>query len=122
MVLMLSVRLAATIHKLLRTYAPANILVDRLRTRRGLKWAFPVALMLVPTYLFAAAITTTDIADGGPGWLNLVVLLFIWNAMKCAVMGVLTPWLLLRQCWSEHHENRSNAIGATSVMVNSGRA
>lgn len=96
MLLVLSVRLAATIHYFLRAYAPTNILVRRLRARDGLKWAIPIALVVVPVYLFAAAITTTVIADGGSGWLNLVVLTCIWNAMKFAWMGVLSVPLLAR--------------------------
>ena len=91
MLLVLSVRLAATIRYYLQAFAPTNILLRHLRTRGGLKWAVPAALLLVPTYLIAAAITTAVIADGGPGWLNLVALTCIWNAMKFTWLGVLTP-------------------------------
>ena len=72
--LMLSVRFAATIHYYLQAFAPTNLLLRHLRTRGGLKWAIPTALLIVPTYLFAAATTTAVIADGGAGWLNLVAL------------------------------------------------
>lgn len=51
---------------------------------------------LPPIYLFAAAITTAVIDDGGPGWLNLVALPCIWNAMKFAWMGLVSPLMLLR--------------------------
>ena len=95
MLLMLSVRLAAAIHYYLLACAPTNILLRRLRARAGLKWAIPAALVLVPSYLFAAAITTTVIADGGPGWLNLVALACIWNAMKFGCMAVFSPFLML---------------------------
>ena len=97
---MLSVRLAATIHYYLRAFAPTNILLRRLRARAGLKWAVLAALVLVPTYLFAAAIATTVLDDGGPGWLNVVALTCIWNAMKFAWMVVLSPILLLKL---DHH-------------------
>ena len=66
MLLVFSVRLASTIHYYLQVFAPTNILLRHLRTRGGLKWAVPVALILVPTYPVAAAITTAVIADGGP--------------------------------------------------------
>lgn len=92
MLLMLSVRLAAAIHYYLQAIAPTNILLRHLRTRGGLKWAFPAAFVLVPTYLFAAAIATIVVEDGGLGWLNVVVLLFIWDACKFA--GLL-PIILL---------------------------
>lgn len=95
MLLVLSVRLAATIHYYLQAFAPTNILLRRLRTRGGLKWAIPAALGLVPMYLFAAAITSAVIADGGYGWLNLVVPTCIWNAIKFACMGVLSLFMML---------------------------
>jgi hypothetical protein len=43
-----------------------------------------------------AAITSArKECGGGLGYLNLLVLLFAWNAMKCAWMAVLSPlpWL-----------------------------
>ena len=95
MLLVFSVRLASTIHYYLQVFAPTNILLRHLRTRGGLKWAVPVALIPVPTYPVAAAITTAVIADGGPSWLNLVVLTCTWNAMKFAWVAVLSPLHLM---------------------------
>ena len=97
MLLMLAVRLTATIHYYLRACAPTNILLRRLRTRGGLKWAIPAAVLLVPTYLFVVAIATTVIADGGPGWLNLVMLTCIWNAFKFVGLGALSLPMFLRR-------------------------
>ena len=96
MLLVLSVRLASTIHYYLQACAPTNILLRRLRARGGLKSAIPAGLLLVPTYLFAAAIATAVIADGGPDWLNLVVLTCIWNAIKFACIASLVP---IRKMW-----------------------
>jgi hypothetical protein len=76
----------------LRRYMPTNILLDAIRTRRGLKWGVPAMLLVVP-YLLAASICTNRIADGGPGWLHLVVLLCVWNALKFLIMG---PTSLIR--------------------------
>ncbi|GAA2071030.1 hypothetical protein GCM10009821_05690 [Aeromicrobium halocynthiae] len=70
----------------LRFSMPTNIALDAIRSRRGLKWGVPVMLLAVP-YLYAASICTSILADGGPGWLNLLVLLFIYNAMKFTFMG-----------------------------------
>lgn len=78
----------------LRYYMPTNILLDLIRTRRGLRWGIPATIALVPAYLYAASITTTLIERGGPGWLNVLVLLFIWNAMKFGWMGLLIPVLM----------------------------
>lgn len=60
--------------------------LNALRTRRGLKWGVPAMLIAAP-YLLGAWLLTVWIADGGPGWLNLLVLLFIWNALKFLING-----------------------------------
>lgn len=79
----------------LRRYMPTNILLDVIRTRRGLKWGVPAMLLAVP-YLLAASTFTQLIADGGPRWLNLLVLLCVWNAMKLVIMGPISLILLAR--------------------------
>ena len=79
----------------LRRYMPTNILLDSIRTRRGLKWGAPAILLAVP-YLLAASICTNVIADGGPGWLNLLVLLFLWNTLKFILIGPVSFVLLIR--------------------------
>ena len=80
----------------LRCYAPSNIALDAIRSRSGLKWGIPAALMLVPAYLFAASFTSALIERGAPGWLNIVVLVLIWDALKLEVMAPVSVGLLLR--------------------------
>ena len=79
----------------LRRYMPTNILLDAIRTRRGLKWGVPAMLLAAP-YLLAASTCTNLIADGGPGWLNLLVLLFLWNTLKFILIGPVSLVLLIR--------------------------
>jgi hypothetical protein len=81
--------LSVALRRFLRTYMPSNVAIDLLRTRRGLKWALPVALIMVPAYLFASAMASAGVGDSGLGWLNVLVLMFCWNAMKFAWLGVL---------------------------------
>lgn len=89
-----SVALSARGYGLLR-YAPTNLLLNAIRTRRGLKWGGPAMLLAVP-YFYAAAICTTIIDNGGPGWLYLLVLLFVWNAFKFLWIGPVSVLKLLR--------------------------
>ena len=99
----------------LRRYMPTNILLDAIRTRRGLKWGVPAMLLAVP-YLLAASTFTTLIEDGGPGWLNLILLLCLWNTTKFVIMGPVSLVLLVRvrhqealtRRWTRNH---SQAIG-----------
>ena len=90
----------------LRCYAPSNIALDAIRTRRGYKWGIPAALVLVPTYLYAASLTTTLIEQGAPGWLNLVVLVLIWDALKFAVMAPVSVAVLVRGRLAERKSRR----------------
>jgi hypothetical protein len=85
----------------LRRYMPTNILLDLIRTRHGLKWGVPAMLLAVP-YLLAASICFNLIAGGSPGWLNLLTLLFIWNALKFLVTGPVSLALLIRARLREH--------------------
>ena len=89
-----SVALSARSYGVLR-YAPTNLLLNAIRTRRGLKWGVPATLLAVP-YFYAAAICTTIINDGGPGWLYLLVLLFVWNAFKLLWIRPVSVVILVR--------------------------
>ncbi|OFS26768.1 sulfate permease [Brevibacterium sp. HMSC07C04] len=90
-----SVALSARGYGVLR-YAPTNLLLNAIRTRRGLKWGIP-AMLLAGVYLYAAAICTTIINDGGPGWLHLMVLVFVWNAFKFLWIGPVSLIQLVRR-------------------------
>ena len=95
--------LSIRVRLFLRTYMPTNILLNALRTRRGLKWGVP-AMLIAVLYLLGAWLLTVWIADGGPGWLNLVVLLFIWNALKFLVNGPISLISLIRARRAERRQ------------------
>lgn len=77
------------------SYAPANLLITATRTRRGLRWGIPAMLPAIP-YLLAAHWCVITIENGGPGWLNLMVLLCGWNSIKLTLNGPVTAILLIR--------------------------
>jgi hypothetical protein len=87
--------LSAAIRGYLRFYMPTNRAVDWLRTQRGLKWALPLALISAFAYLCAMRFCAISVERGGPGYLNVLVLLFAWNFMKFACTAVLAPFLHL---------------------------
>lgn len=108
---------AASIHTryFLRRYMPTNIALDAIRTRRGLKWGVPAMLLAVP-YLYAASLLTVLIDDGAPGWLYLLVLLFIWNALKFAIMGPVSVVLLLRARAAEWRPRRATGRSVEALV------
>ena len=113
---------AASVHTryFLRRYMPTNRLLDAIRTRRGLKWGIP-AMLLAGPYLFAASICTNLIKDGGPGWLNILVILFIWNALKFLIMGPVSVILLARvrihEAVQRRHVRRTQATATEPQPV-----
>jgi hypothetical protein len=95
--LAICIHLAAAIRRYLAFYMPTNRAVDWLRSPRGMRWAIPVAILATPTYLFAMSVCMTLIERGSPGYLNVMVMLFAWNALKAAATAALSPVLLLRR-------------------------
>lgn len=78
-------------------YAPTNLLLAAIRyRRRGLKWGIPAMIVLGGGYYFATAICYTIITRDGPGPLNLLILLFFWNAMKFIWIGPVSLIELIR--------------------------
>lgn len=74
---------------------PTNILIRATQTRRGLKWGVP-AMLLAVVYIVIAAALAHWVSGGAPGWINLFVLLCLWNALKFAVNGPITVVRLVR--------------------------
>ena len=97
----------------LRRYMPTNILLDAIRTRRGLKWGTPAMLLAVP-YLLAASTCTALLAEGGPRWLNFLVLVCLWNAMKFIIFGPISIASLIRV---RLYEMRANRVDSTDSAV-----
>lgn len=96
---------SAEVRYFLRRYMPSNVLLDLIRTRKGLKWGVP-AMLLAGPYLAVAFGCTTLIENGGPGWLHLAVLLCIWNALKMLAIGPVSVFLLTKARVREHRAQR----------------
>ncbi|MGO3148319.1 MAG: sulfate permease [Leucobacter sp.] len=65
---------------------PTNILLDAIRTHRGLKWGIPAMLLAIP-YLYAASVLMVSIRGGAPGWMNILIVICVWNALKMIWIG-----------------------------------
>lgn len=98
----------ASIHTrgFLRRWMPTNVLLDKIRTRSGLKYGVPAMLLAIP-YLYAAAVCRELIEAGGPGWLNLFVLITIWSALKMLWIGPVSLVMLAKARWHEHAVRRN---------------
>ena len=108
--------LSARTRYYLRRYMPTNRLLDAIRRRRNFKWGIPATLLAVP-YLLIASICTNALDQGAPGWLHLVVLWAVWNAMKFIIMGPVSLILLIRARTQEaiaRHRDRQAPATARS--------
>jgi hypothetical protein len=81
--------LTARAHYSLRRFMPTNIALDAIHARRGLKWGVPAMLIAVP-YALGATLCAGWVEAGGSGWLNVLTVLFVWNALKFIVAGPAT--------------------------------
>jgi hypothetical protein len=97
----------------LRRFMPTNLVLDAIHTRRGLKWGVPAMLLAVP-YSFAVVVCVGLVDAGRSGWLNVVALLFSWNALKFLGAGPFTLMRLLRVRAREAQLSRDNRGNASS--------
>lgn len=98
------------VRAILRWLMPTNLVLNAIHTRRGLKWGVPAMLLAVP-YCLAAAYCARLVERGAAGWLNLLVVLFVWNALKFLVAGPVTVIQLLRVRAREARARRRPAAG-----------
>ncbi len=102
----------ASIHTrtFMRRYMPSNIILDRVRTRRGLKWG-PLAMLLAVPYIAVAYWLTVLIEASGAQWLHLIILACLWSGLKMCWIGPVSVVLLAK---ARSHERRS---GDTPLLV-----
>jgi hypothetical protein len=112
----LSIRLAIGLRTLLH-YAPTNVLLRWLRSRNGLKWGVPF-MLLGAAYLLASVALTIFIRDGGAGWLNVLVLLCVWDGVKFVAFGPLSLVLLARVRIREQLNRRPRHLVPRPIFEN----
>ena len=78
--------LSSRLYGLVQRFAPSNIVIRRVHTRTGIKWGTLVGLAGVLVYGLLMVATGTIVRDGGPGWVNLFVLVGFWNTVRFAVL------------------------------------
>ncbi|SDS83146.1 hypothetical protein [Microterricola viridarii] len=98
--------IAARLYHFIRRFAPTNVLLDAIHSRRGLKWGTPAMLLAIP-YGLAAVYCAGLFEAGDGGWLSLLSLLSLWNALKFLVAG---PGTLLALLNVRRREGISNQL------------
>ncbi|WP_107706235.1 hypothetical protein [Nocardioides allogilvus] len=94
----------AAMHRYLAVFAPTNVLVRRVCVSEP-RWRTAALLAAVALALLAAMHgAASAVASGAPGWLNIVVLVLAWDAIKVGLfaMGVFIRRLLRAvRCWRQ---------------------
>lgn len=75
-------------HRLIQTVAPSNVLVRTVRSAPP-GWRLATALIgLAVVLLLTLHVIADAILAGAPRWLNLVILVLAWDAIKVFCLGV----------------------------------
>ncbi|SEE59927.1 hypothetical protein SAMN04488561_1899 [Jiangella alba] len=88
--------LATFAQRLLQACAPSNVLIRCVRTSRPTIGAAAALCALALGCVAAVHAISLAIATGAPGWLNLVVLVLAWDAIKFFGMVAVLSLRLLR--------------------------
>lgn len=74
----------------IQIYAPSNVLMRKVRSERP-RWRTVLGLIALATAMLVAMHTVAEaVADGLPGWLNLVGVVLAWDAIKIGLLSVHT--------------------------------
>lgn len=92
MILLLALPVFATvalIHRCLQVYAPTNRLARRVRMAAPRFRTAAGLLAVAAALLLAMHMVAEAVASGAPGWLNLVVLVLGWDAIKLGWLAII---------------------------------
>jgi hypothetical protein len=77
----------AAMHRSLQLYAPSNVLARRVRAGKPRWLTAGMLIWLAGLLAVSTHVVDEAIAHGAPGWLNLMVLVLAWDAIKVAALG-----------------------------------
>lgn len=78
----------AAMHRYLQSYAPTNLLARRVRAQEPRGSTAAVLCVLVAALLLVMHTLGEVVVHGGPGWLNFVVVVLAWDAVKIALLAL----------------------------------
>lgn len=93
MILLLALPVMAAValaHRCILLNAPSNVLIRRTRASQPRPRTAAAVLALAAGLLVAMKVVADAVVAGAPGWLNLVVLVLAWDAIKLALLGLRT--------------------------------
>lgn len=103
-------------HRYLVLYAPSNVLIRRVRAAAPALSTAAAMLAVASGLIVATKVVSDAVAAGGPGWLNLVVIVLAWDAIKIGslAIAVLFRWIGLAARRTIRHRSGRLAAGSYS--------
>lgn len=91
MIMLLALPVVAAValaHRYLVLYAPSNVLIRRVGATPPALLTAAAMLAVAASLIVALNVVSDAVAAGAPGWLNLVVLVLAWDAIKIGWLAV----------------------------------
>lgn len=91
MVMLLALPVIASVaiaHRCLLLYAPSNVLIRRVRASRPTMSTVAATLAVAAGFIVPMKVLSDATAAGAPGWLNVVVLVLAWDAIKIGWLAI----------------------------------
>lgn len=101
MIMLLALPVVAAValaHRYLVLNAPSNVLIRRVRASAPTLRKGAAMLALSAVLLLAMKAVSDGIAAGAPGWLNLVLVVLGWDAIKFAMLAAIELWRVVIAC------------------------
>ena len=105
------------INRYLQLCAPSNVLIARVRNSPP-RWRTAVLLLaLAHALIWAAHLLSMAIEAGSPGWLNLLVLVFAWDAIKFWLLAIHTGIRRMARLVLSPYTRYRRAATASAVLA-----
>ena len=108
-----AVKVVTAVHR----FAPSSLVIRRVLTRTGFRWAVPVGAVGVFVYGAIALLAGTLAAQGGPSVWHLLLLVALYNAVRFAVLIPIATARLLVVRWREHRAGLSDRTASTGELA-----
>lgn len=100
-----AVKVVTAVHR----FTPSNLVIRRVLTRAGYRWALPVGAAGILAHGAIALLAGILAGQGGPGAWHLLVILGLYNAVRFAVLIPVATLRLLSARWRERPLARAAA-------------
>ena len=107
----------ACAHRYLQLFAPSNLLIARVRTSPP-RWRTVMLLMALAYALVGAMhFLSTAIENGAPSWLNLLVMVLAWDAIKIGLLAVMATLRRIRLVVATAAQTVTARLSMDSVVL-----